>query len=189
MSVLFAGSTVVIAILGLFLAGLPAISSMGVSVALVVVGAMIAAITLLPGLLGLAGTKIDKLSIHRKTHVTKPAHATVSGRWAHHVGQHPVRYALASFVALCVIAVPALSMRIGNPDDGNAAAGKTQRIAYDTLAAGFGSGFNGPIQVVVTVPSAADHAAVDRVHDALQSDPGVAAVTPPFFNASGDTAV
>src|SRR4051812_20077838 len=189
MSVLFAGSTVVIAILGLFLAGIPAISSMGLAVAIVVVAAMIAAVTLLPGLLGLAGTKIDKLSIHRKTHVTKPADRTVSGRWAHHVGQHPVRYALVSFLGLCVIAVPALSMRIGNPDDGNAAAGKTQRIAYDTLAASFGRGFNGPIQVVVTASSAADHAAVSRVHDALQSDPGVAAVTAPIFNASADTAV
>src|SRR5437763_5722153 len=189
LSVLFAGSTVVIAILGLFLAGIPAISSMGLAVAIVVVASMIAAVTLLPGLLGLAGTKIDKLSIHRKSHVAKPAHATVSGRWAHHVGQHPVRYALASFVALCVIAVPALSMRIGNPDDGNAAAGKTQRVAYDTLADAFGRGFNGPIQVVVTVQSVPDHAAADRVHDALQSDPGVAAVTPAFFNASGDTAV
>ena len=68
-AVLFAGTTVVIAILGLFLAGLPAISAMGVSVALVVTVSMAAAITLLPGLLGLAGTKIDKLSIHRKSHV------------------------------------------------------------------------------------------------------------------------
>jgi RND superfamily putative drug exporter len=189
MAVLFAGSTVVIAILGLVLAGIPAISSMGAAVAVVVLASMLAAVTLLPGLLGLAGTKIDKLSIHRKGHVTKPAHETVSGRWAHHVGQHPVRYALASFAALCVIAVPALSMRIGTPDDGNAAAGKTQRIAYDALADGFGRGFNGPIQVVVTVSSASDRVAVDRVHDALQSDPGVAAVTPAFFNPSSDTAV
>jgi RND superfamily putative drug exporter len=189
MSVLFAGSTVVIAILGLHIAGLPAITSMGLSVAVVVVAAMIAAVTLLPGLLGLAGTKIDKLSIHRKTHVTKHAHATVSGRWAHHVGQHPVRYAAASFVALCVIAVPALSMRIGTPDDGNSGQGKTQRIAYDTLADAFGRGFNGPIQVVVDVPTAADVPAVDRVHDALSADPGVAAVTAPVFNAAHDTAV
>ncbi|MBV8979925.1 MAG: MMPL family transporter, partial [Acidimicrobiia bacterium] len=147
MAVLFAGSTVVIAILGLVLAGIPAISSMGAAIAVVVVASMIAALTLLPGLLGLAGTKIDKLSVHRKNHAMKPAHATVSGRWAHHVGQHPVRYALASFVSLCVIAVPALSMRIGTPDDGNATAGKTQRTAYDQLADGFGRGFNGPIQV------------------------------------------
>ena len=189
LSVLFAGSTVVIAILGLFLAGLPAISAMGAAIAVVVIASMIAAVTLLPGLLGLVGTKIDKLSIHRKSHVTKPAHATISGRWAHHVGQHPVRYSVASFVALCVIAVPALRMHIGTPDDGNAADGKTQRIAYDALADGFGKGFNGPIVAVVAVPGAADRAAVVRVHDALQADRGVAAVTAPTFNAAGDTAV
>ena len=76
-AVLFAGTTVVIAILGLFLAGLPAISGMGAAVALVVTVSMVAAITLLPGLLGLAGTKIDRLSIHRKSHVAKPADETV----------------------------------------------------------------------------------------------------------------
>ena len=188
-AVLFAGTTVVIAILGLFLAGLPAITAMGISVALVVVVAMLAAITLLPGLLGLAGTKIDKLSIHRKTHVTKPADETWSGRWAHQVGQHPVRYALASFVALVAIAGPALSMRIGTADDGNAAKNTTQRKGYDALAEGFGKGFNGPIQVVIQVPTPGDRAAVARVHDALQADPGVAAVTVPVFNSAGDTAI
>jgi putative drug exporter of the RND superfamily len=188
-AVLFAGTTVVIAILGLFLAGLPAISSMGAAVALVVTISMAAAITLLPGLLGLAGTKIDKLSIHRKAHVAKPAEETISGRWAHHVGRHPVRYAIVSLAALCAIALPALSMRIGTPDDGNAPNGTTQRAAYDQLAKGFGRGFNGPIQVVVEVPASADKDAVNRIHDALQADPGVAAVTAPVFNNAGDTAV
>src|SRR3954468_13475663 len=187
-AVLFAGTTVVIAILGLFLAGLPALSSMGVSVALVVAVAMAAAVTLLPGLLGLAGTRIDKLSIHRKSHVAKPAHQTVSGRWAHHVGSHPARYAIISFLALCAIAVPALSMRIGMADDGNAASHTTQRKAYDHLVNGFGSGFNGPIQVVVDIPTPADQAAVAQVHDALLADPGIAAVTAPVLNAAGDTA-
>ena len=188
-AVLFAGTTVVIAILGLVVAGLPAMTSMGVAVALVVVVSMIAAITLLPGLLGLAGTKIDKLSIHRKTHVVKPAHATFSGRWAKHVGGHPVRYAALSFAVLCVIALPVLSMRIGTADDGNSAKDTTQRKAYDLLADGFGPGFNGPIVVVVDLPPTGDQAVVDRVSTALQADPGVAAVTPAFFNAAGDTAV
>jgi putative drug exporter of the RND superfamily len=188
-AVLFAGTTVVIAILGLFLAGLPAISGMGAAVALVVTVSMVAAVTLLPGLLGLAGTKIDKLSIHRKAHVAKPAEETMSGRWAHHVGRHPVRYVLVGLGALCAIAVPALSMRIGVPDDGNAPTRTTQRAAFDALAEGFGPGFNGPIQVVVELPASGDLVAVQRVHDALQADPGVAAVTAPVINAAGDTAV
>ena len=188
-AVLFAGTTVVIAILGLFLAGLPAISGMGAAVALVVTVSMAAAVTLLPGLLGLAGTKIDKLSIHRKTHVAKPAEETMSGRWAHHVGNHPVRYAVAGLGAMCLIAIPALSMRIGVPDDGNAPTHTTQRIAFDQLAEGFGPGFNGPIQVVVELGSPDDDAAVARIHDALQADPGIAAVTAPVRNAAGDTAV
>ncbi len=188
-AVLFAGTTVVIAILGLFLAGLPAVSGMGAAVALVVTVAMFAAVTLLPGLLGLAGTKIDRLSIHRRSHVDKPAAATVSGRWAHHVGSHSIRYAVVGLVALCAIAVPALSMRIGVADDGNAPTHTTQRLAFDQLAAGFGPGFNGPIQVVVELPSSGDQVAVQRIQDALRADPGVAAVTDPVFNADGDTAL
>ena len=188
-AVLFAGTTVVIAILGLFLAGLPAISGMGAAVALVVTVSMLAAVTLLPGLLGLAGTKIDKLSIHRKTHVVKPADETIAGRWAHHVGRHPVRYAVVGLAALCAIAVPALSMRIGVPDDGNAPAHTTQRIAFDQLAEGFGPGFNGPILVVVELPAPDDAAVVGRIHDAIESDPGIAALTAPVLNADGDTAV
>ncbi|MBA2279828.1 MAG: MMPL family transporter [Acidimicrobiia bacterium] len=188
-AVLFAGTTVVIAILGLFLAGLPAVSGMGAAVALVVTVSMAAAITLLPGLLGLAGTRIDRLSIHRKTRVAKPADETISGRWAHHVGNHPVRYAVVGLVALGAIAVPALAMQIGVPDDGNAPTHTTQRVAFDQLARGFGAGFNGPIQVVVELPASGGDAIVQRVHDALQADPGVAAVTAPVVNAAGDTAV
>jgi RND superfamily putative drug exporter len=188
-SVVFAGTTVVIAILGLVVAGLPAITSMGVAIAVVVVASIVAAVTLLPGLLGLAGTKIDKLSIHRKRRAAKPAHETVAARWANHIGRHPVRYAIAGFVTLGAIALPALSMRIGVPDDGNAAEGTTQRTAYDTLADGFGPGFNGPIQVVVRTTAGSEDVAVQQVRDALLADAGVAAVTDPVFNAHHDTAV
>jgi putative drug exporter of the RND superfamily len=188
-AVLFAGTTVVVAILGLFLAGLPAISGMGAAVALVVAVSMIAAVTLLPALLGLAGTKIDKLSVHRRAYVAKPAEATFAGRWAHHVGRHPVRYALVGLLALGAIALPALSMRIGVADDGNAPTHTTQRLAYDQLAAAFGPGFNGPIVAVVELPTSGGEAIVERVRDALAADPGVAAVTAPVLNAAGDTAV
>jgi RND superfamily putative drug exporter len=188
-AVLFAGGTVVIAILGLQIAGLPAITMMGAATAIVVAVAMVAAVTLLPALLGLAGTKIDKLSIHRKSHVAKPAEETLSGRWAHHVGRHPVRYAILSLVALCAIAFPVFSMRIGMADDSNAATSTTQRKAYDLLADGFGKGFNSSIVVVVQTPAAKDRVAATKLQERLQSDPGIAAVTPTTFNQSGDTAV
>src|SRR3546814_1780894 len=106
---------------------------MGAAVGLGVTVPMIAAVTLLPGLMGLAGTKIDRLSIHRKTHVAKPAAETAAGRWAHHVGSHPVRYAVVGLAAMVAIAIPALDMRIGVPDDGNAPTGTTQRVAFDQL--------------------------------------------------------
>ena len=188
-AVLFAGTTVVIAILGLFLAGLPAISGDG--------RCRGARRDRLDGRRHHAAARPARPGRHEDRQAldppqdatsTKPADETVAGRWAHHVGSHPVRYAIVGLGALCAIAVPALSMRIGVPDDGNAATHTTQRIAYDQLAAGFGPGFNGPIQVVVELPTPADRGAVDRVHDALQADPGVAAVTAPVFNAAGDTA-
>ena len=137
---------------------------MGAAVALVVAVSMAAAITLLPGLLGLAGTKIDKLSIHRKiprrqARRTRPS----SGRWAHHVGSHPVRYAVVGLVALCAIAIPALEhAHRRRPTTATPPTDTTQRIAYDQLAAGFGPGFNGPIQVVVELPVTGDQAAVGR---------------------------
>ena len=187
MAVLFAGTTVVIAILGLFVIGVPSLGGVGAAVAVVVAVAMLAAVTLLPGLIGLVGTKIDKLSIHRRSHVAKPASATISGRWAHHIGARPVRYAVAGLVVLGVIAVPALSMRIGVADDGNAAPHTTQRKGYDQLAAAFGPGFNGPVQVVVQLRSEGDTVAVERVRSALEADPGIAEVTTPMVNADGDT--
>jgi RND superfamily putative drug exporter len=188
-AVLFAGGTVVIAILGLVVAGLPAVTVMGVATAVIVVVAMTAAVTLLPALLGLAGTKIDRLSIHRRSHTEKPPQETLSGRWAHHVGLHPVRYALMSLAGLCVIALPVFHMHIGMADDSNAAASTTQRRAYELLVSSFGKGFNGPIVAVVQTPTAADRVAATRLHDALGTDPGVAAVSPPQFNRTGDTAI
>src|SRR3546814_11708637 len=102
--------------------------------------------------MGLAGTKIDRLSIHRKTHVAKPAAETAAGRWAHHVGSHPVRYAVVGLAAMVAIAIPALDMRTGVPDAGNAPTGTTHRVALAQLAAGFGPGFNGRVTVVVELP-------------------------------------
>jgi RND superfamily putative drug exporter len=187
-SVLFAGTTVVIAIAGLVIAGLPAVTAMGIATAITVIVAMAVSVTLLPGLLGLAGTKIDKFAIHRRKDA-EHAHETVSGRWAHHVGSHPWRYAIISFVALAALAAPVCALRIGMADDGNAAKGSTERKSYDLLAEGFGPGFNGPFQVVVELPEGDPQPVLESVTAELSAASGVASVSPAILNEAGDTAV
>ena len=157
-AVLFAGTTVVIAIAGLRIAGIPAIATMGLASAITVAVAMVAAVTLLPALLGLAGTRIDKLHIGRRRAVkAEEAQRTFAGRWADHVGRHPWRYAIASFVGLVALAAPVLVMRTGVADDGTAQRDATYRKAYDLLAEGFGAGVNGPLTVVVDGASRDHH--------------------------------
>jgi putative drug exporter of the RND superfamily len=198
-SVLFAGATVVIAICGLWVSGIPSIAMMGFASAILVAVSMFAAVTLLPAFLGLSGTWIDRLHVGRRRRpAVVPASAgsagsssassatTWSGRWAHHVGRRPWRYAVASFAALLALGAPVLSLRIAFADDGNAAPGSTQRLAYDLLAEGFGAGFNGPLTIVV---DGADDAAVSQVGAALASTPGIASITPAQPSPSGTTAV
>jgi RND superfamily putative drug exporter len=188
-SVLFAGTTVVVAIAGLVMAGLPAVTTMGFATAICVVVAMAVAVTLLPALLGLIGTRIDKWSVpHRRVDPAK-AHETLSARWAHHVGHRPWRFALVSLAALLALAAPVVGLRLGFVDDSNASASSTQHKAYDLLAAGFGKGFNGPLSVVVEQPGGDQPATLARVAQATASDPGIAAVQRPLLNPAGDTAV
>jgi RND superfamily putative drug exporter len=188
-AVLFAGTTVVIAIIGLLLAGLPAVTTMGFAIAITVVVAMLLAVTLLPALLGWAGPRIDRLAIHRRKAVDA-AHETVSGRWAHHVGRRPARYAVGALVALVALAAPVAGLRVGFADDGNAAPDTTQRAAYDLTTAAYGPGFNGPLTVVVDGTEGAGGArALAQVHDALATTPGIARVSQPLANDGGDTTV
>ena len=113
---------------------------------------------------------------------TASAHETFSGRWAHHVSSHPKRYAGASLAVLVALAIPVASMRIGQADDGNAAQNTTQRKAYDLLADGFGKGFNGPIQVVVDVPTNLSKAQEDLLRElAAHRDEPVAPADTSFF--------
>ncbi len=185
-AVLFAGMTVVIAICGLWVSGIPSIAAMGFASAILVAVAMVAAVTMLPAFLGLAGTRIDRLRIGRRHAVATPAAQTIAGRWAHHVGRRPRRYALASLVALVMLAVPIVSLRVAFADDGNAAPSTTQRRAYDLVSDGFGAGFNGPLMVVIDHPTPTALAAVGTQ---IAATPGVAMVTAPQLNAAGDAAV
>ncbi|MGH9068663.1 MAG: MMPL family transporter [Acidimicrobiales bacterium] len=188
-AVLLAGTTVVVAMAGLALAGIPAVTGMGEAVAIAVAVAMAAAVTLLPALLGLAGAHIDTWSVHGRRRHAKAAHRTATGRWVGRVVAHPWRYALLSLLTLLALAAPVLGLRVGVPDDGSAPAASTQRHAYDLLASGFGHGFNGPLEIAVGLPRPQDVAVLARVRAGLALDPDIAAVSPADLNAAGDTAV
>ena len=190
LSVLFAGLTVVVAICGLMMAGVPGIATMGFAAAIIVLVAMAVAVTLLPALLGLIGTRIDRFSLHRRSRRSSRTDGNVAARWAHHVGRRPWRYALASLTVLAALAMPITAMRIGFADDSNTAADATEHRAYGLLADAFGPGFNGPFVIVAELPDADTRSAtLDRLVTAVEADAGIAAVQPPLPSPSGTTAV
>jgi putative drug exporter of the RND superfamily len=148
---------------------------------------VVAALTLLPALLGLLGHRVDRLRLWRSA-----ATATVvTGRWARwgaRLSRHPIRYAVAAAVVLLLLAAPLLTLRLGTPDDGNQPVSWPQRRAYDTVAAEFGPGWNAPLVMVVTLPPAGD-AGLDRFVADLAADPEVALATPPVRSPDGQVAL
>jgi putative drug exporter of the RND superfamily len=190
LSVLFAGLTVIVAIVGLQVSGIPMMTAMGWATAIMVAVTMLAAITLLPALLGVAGRRVNSLRIPFLGRKDPNDHDTKSARWAARVVARPVRYGVVSATILALLALPVFSMRLGFADAGNDAPSTTTRKAYDLLADAYGPGTNGPLQVVVDT-SGADHpaAAADSVHDALDGARGVASVAAPAFNPGHDLAV
>jgi putative drug exporter of the RND superfamily len=191
-AVVFAGTTVVVAICGLQLSGLPAVAAMGFACAVVVLVAVLVAVTLLPALLGIAGHGIDRLRVPGRRHGDAEGDAVTSRRWAHHVGGHPWRYAALSLVVLGLLAVPVAGLRMGFADDSNGAAETTEKRSYDLMAEGFGAGFNGPLQIVVDGgPGGAEAtaAALPAVQALVAEEAGVASVLPPVLNEDGDVAL
>ena len=172
-SVVFAGGTVLVSILGLSVAGIPFLTAAGIAIAVVVLVMVSASVTLLPALLGLAGHRINRLSVRRRG----PAAVAASGRWerwATHVTRHARPYLIGATVFLLAIAAPVLALRLGVPDDGTLPESRTERRAYDLVAAGFGPGANGPL--VVAVDIARDGGVVEPIRRAIAADPGIASV-------------
>jgi RND superfamily putative drug exporter len=200
MAVVVAGGTVVVAILGLQMAGIPFVAALGYSASLVVAVAVMVAITLLPALLGFAGPRV--LAKSQRQEAKAAAEAVDSGetvvvsdapsgwvRWAHWVAYHPWRSAIASILVLLALAIPVLDMRLGQADAGTDPTSITHRQAYDLLAEGFGDGFNGPLLLTVDLGSSGDPAVLEEIAVAVGEDPGVQAVAPPEVNGAGDTAL
>lgn len=187
-AVVFAGLTVVIALAGLAVVGIPLLTKMGLAAAAAVVVAVLVALTLIPALLGFAGDKV--LPRSRRAKGARPEGGGLGARWARLVLRFPVPVLLVTVAALGVIAIPAADMRLGLPDDGSQPVSTTQRRAYDLLSKGFGPGFNGPLVTVVDAAGAKDpQGAAARVAQQISGMPNVAAVLPPAFNRAGDTAM
>ena len=179
-SVLFAGCTVVIALLGLLALGLGALQGMALGVTLTVLMTMLAAVTLLPALLTLFGKRIERSVLK---HAAK-ARRTPGDGWRKLAGlvqRRPWTPLLLGVTALVVLCLPALDLRLGFADAGTDDPAKTSRMAYDLLAEGFGPGVNGPLIIV----SEGDRTAADAAHRALAGAPGIAAVTPPRLSPDG----
>ncbi|MGV9912388.1 MMPL family transporter [Streptomyces tendae] len=200
-AVVFAGLTVVIALVGLAVVNIPMLTKMGVAAAGTVAIAVLIALTMIPALLGYAGRRVKpagakgkRLGRLRKGEPKpdQPAgqpKANLGTRWASFVVRRPLAVLLLGVIGLGAAAVPAASLELGLPDDGSQPTSTTQRRAYDLLSEGFGPGFNGPLMVVVDAKgSDAPKDAFDDVASEIKGLDGVVAVTPPAPNKGGDTA-
>ncbi|MCB1299692.1 MAG: MMPL family transporter, partial [Microthrixaceae bacterium] len=138
-AVVFAGMTVVIALLGVLVIGIPFLTAMGLGAALTVFLAVAIAVTLLPALLGFAGRNIDRWRIGKpRTGSAEEAAASLSGRFARRVIARPAVSLVAGLAVIGLLSIPLLSMRLGMTDAGSSPKATTERKAYDLLAEGFG---------------------------------------------------
>jgi RND superfamily putative drug exporter len=191
-SVVLAGSTVVISMLGLFAMGLSFMRGAALVTIVAVLVVMASAMTLFPALLGYFGKNIDRLRIplpRRKKRASEQGSVSVGWlRWSRFVQRHRVAGVLSGTAILLLLAAPFLGIRFGFPDAGNDASGTTTRAAYDTVAQAFGPGANGPLLLVAELPDGST-AALQRVVDKATATPGVASVSAIQLNQANDTAV
>jgi putative drug exporter of the RND superfamily len=192
-AVLFAGGTVIVALLGLFVLGISFLNGVAVASALVVLVTMTAAVTLIPALLGMIGMRALSKKERRRLEEQGPRDPKLDGfwpRWARIVQLHRWPLAAGALIVMLALALPALGLRLGSSDAGQDPESSTTRKAYDLLAKGFGPGFNGTFQIVVKTPNGeADLPKVQQLADTLGDTDGLAAVSPPVPSPNGKVAL
>lgn len=191
-SVLVAGTTVIIAILSLYAIGIPFVATLGLASAITVATTLLAAVTLLPALLGVFGDNLDRFRVRRAR--LDHGGGRVSGwhRWTHHVQRRPWPYLVAAVAVLAMMALPLLDLRLGTADDGSAPEGSTARASYELVDDSFGAGWTGPLVVTAQYDGNTGQetrAAVTALAAEIAAVDGVAQVAPPVVNQAGDTAV
>jgi RND superfamily putative drug exporter len=180
-SVLFAGSTVVIAMMGLFVMRQSLLNATAVAASVTVLMTMVTAVTLLPALLGFAGRSIDRL---RLPYLGRTAtRSPLAERWARTIQRRPVIGLAAGALVMVVLAIPALSMRLSFEDSSTAPHSTMAYTAHSILAQGFGAGYDAPLVVVAEV--APGTPGLGPVADAVRATGGVASVTPPRTSPDG----
>ncbi|CAL9346486.1 MMPL family transporter [Streptomyces sp. enrichment culture] len=192
-AVVFAGATVVIALAGLSVVGIPFLSVMGLAAAGTVAVAVLVALTLLPAFLSFAGKKIlPRKQRHTDGHASEDG-ATSEGfgfTWGRLVTKLRIPLLVVGILGLGALALPTQDMRIALPDAGTAAEGSPARQAYDLTSEGFGEGFNGRLIAVVNGEDAQSTAAAAEKATALIKDTdGILTVAPPQLNEQGTTAL
>ena len=202
-AVVFAGCTVIIALAALSVVGIPFLTVMGLAAAGTVLTAVLIATTLLPAIFGIAGSRlVPKPGSRAARLASRTAHAadmtagvrpTRGARWLAAVSRRPAAALAAAVVILGALAVPALKLTLALPDNGSAAAGTSQRIAFDTISSTFGPGYNGPLLVLANLNPGPDPGAAGQQADAvaakLKGFADVAAVTPPQLDQAGTAAL
>jgi RND superfamily putative drug exporter len=207
-AIVVAGSTVVISILGLYIAGVSFVGSLGLAAASVVAVTMLVALTLVPAFMGVVGGNVRSLYARIKARkegisvreqaaqtaqVTQEQHEnTAFARWGRRVSARPWPWAVLSVAILVVLAIPLFSMVLGQPDNGTNPTTQSNRRAYDLISRGFGVGVNGPLTVVVKLPKQSQQATsslLSGMQSSLAKTNGVASVTSPAVNKAGTTAV
>ena len=188
-SVMFAGTTVVLSLLGLLILQLSFIRGEAIGVIAAVLLVMLAAVTVLPAMLGFSGRAIDRLTLPGLLHSAGEPHPrSFWYRWSRTVQRRPLIAGGVALAALVFLAIPLFSMRLAFTDDGNNALTTTTRQAFDALATGFGPGFNGPLIVAASIPPG-QRVTIEKLQHRVATMPGVAYATPAHFNSSGDDAV
>jgi putative drug exporter of the RND superfamily len=185
-AVLFAGSTVLVSLLGLLLIGQEYLDGLAVGTMLAVLAVMAGALTLLPAMLGFAGKAVDRLHVPGLLHRTNPGvERGFWWRWSRTVQRRPALCGAVALVVLVVLALPLFSMRLAFTDSGNDPTTLTTRQAYDLISAGFGPGFNGPLVLAAELPGGAkEHVFLDEFDHKLSAVSGVARVASPIYSPS-----
>jgi putative drug exporter of the RND superfamily len=187
-AVMFAGFTVMVAIWGLWISGIPFIGLIGTIASIAVAIAVLAALTLLPALLGVVGRRIDAIGLGWLRRRSGVNHQGVWARWARTVARHPWRSLVAGLAVVGVLMIPMFAMRLGF-DVGIAGEASTQARAAALMAEAFGPGVNGPLVLVVELPETGDTAALGSLSKAVYADPDVMMLTTPAVSSDGTTAV